>query len=67
MDKNYRSDILRAVHEGAVAMHEVGGISDARMKEYDKMCLTPEAPFSANEVRQKRAASPECARRKTLC
>jgi hypothetical protein len=44
MDKIYQSDILRAVYEGAVVMHEVGGISDARMKEYDKMCLVSEAP-----------------------
>jgi DNA-binding transcriptional regulator YiaG len=56
MDKNYRSDILRAVHEGAVAMYEVGGISDARMKEYDKMCLAPHIAHSVDKAHRTRPA-----------
>jgi DNA-binding transcriptional regulator YiaG len=44
MDKIYKSDVFRAIHEGAVDMYEVGGISDERMKEFDEMCLVAEAP-----------------------
>jgi DNA-binding transcriptional regulator YiaG len=43
MNRNiYKSDAFRAIHEGAVDMYEVGGISEARMKEFDEMCLIPE-------------------------
>jgi len=39
----YKSDIYEAIYEDALADYEVGAISEARMREYDKMCLTPEA------------------------
>jgi hypothetical protein len=37
-------------HQDAEAMHRLGFISDARMKEFDEMCLVPEpkAPKKAN-------------------
>jgi DNA-binding transcriptional regulator YiaG len=40
--KIYKSDAFRAIHEGAVDMYEVVGISEARMKEFDEMCFIPE-------------------------
>jgi len=39
----YKSEIYEAIYEDALADYEVGAISEARMREYDKMCLTPEA------------------------
>ena len=39
----YKSEALRAIHEGALADFEVGAISDARMGEYDEMCLVQES------------------------
>ena len=38
----YKSDILEMIHENATANFEIGAISEARMKEYDKMCLVKE-------------------------
>jgi DNA-binding transcriptional regulator YiaG len=43
MSKIYKSEAFRAIHEGAVAMYEVGAISEERMREYDRACLKPEA------------------------
>ena len=35
----YKSDILETIHENATANFEIGAISEARMREYDEMCL----------------------------
>jgi putative transcriptional regulator len=43
MGKIYKSEAFRAIHEGAVAMYEVGAISEERMREYDRACLKPGA------------------------
>jgi putative transcriptional regulator len=40
--RKYKSDIYEAVHEDAMADFEVGAISEARMREYDKLCLVQE-------------------------
>ena len=35
----YKSEAMEAVYEQAVAMYKTGGITEARMREYDEMCL----------------------------
>jgi DNA-binding transcriptional regulator YiaG len=35
----YKSEILEVLHENAVEMYKVGGITEASMREYDEMCL----------------------------
>ena len=42
MKKKYQSKILQAIHEDAKGMHELGIISDKRMREYDMECLVQE-------------------------
>jgi DNA-binding transcriptional regulator YiaG len=39
----YESDILEMLHETATEKFKLGFISEARMREYDESCLTPEA------------------------
>jgi DNA-binding transcriptional regulator YiaG len=39
----YESDIAEMVHENAMIDIKFGFISEARMREVDKLCLTPEA------------------------
>ena len=39
----YKSDIFETIHESATEKFHIGAISEARMHEYDEMCLTPEA------------------------
>ena len=35
----YKSEIFEVIHQDAVEMYKVGGITEARMQEYDKLCL----------------------------
>ncbi|MDR1147983.1 MAG: hypothetical protein LBK66_05065 [Spirochaetaceae bacterium] len=51
MSRKYESDILKMCHEEIIGLHEAGGISDERMKEFDEMCLVPEAPHVSRLVR----------------
>jgi len=39
----YKSDILEVIHENATANFEIGAISEAKMREYDEMCLTEDS------------------------
>jgi chromosomal replication initiation ATPase DnaA len=38
----YESDIAEMIHENATTNFKLGFISEARMREYDKMCLESE-------------------------
>jgi DNA-binding transcriptional regulator YiaG len=38
----YKSEIYEVVHNDAVEMFEIGAISKAEMKKFDKMCLVKE-------------------------
>jgi hypothetical protein len=39
----YQSKQLKAIHESAKDLFEIGAISAARMREYDVACLVPKA------------------------
>jgi DNA-binding transcriptional regulator YiaG len=39
----YESDILEMIHENAIIDFKLGLISEAEMREYDKLCLPEEA------------------------
>jgi len=39
----YKSEIYEVVHQDAVANFEVGAISEAKMREFDEMCLVQES------------------------
>ncbi|MDR1256777.1 MAG: hypothetical protein LBJ86_03440 [Spirochaetaceae bacterium] len=43
MEKKYKSKMLGVLHQDAIAMYEVGGITEERMREYDNACLVAEA------------------------
>jgi len=38
----YKSEICKVMHQDATADFEVGAISEARLREYDEMCLVKE-------------------------
>ena len=45
----YKSEIYEVIHQDAIADFEVGAISEARMMEYNEMCLVHE-PEIAHET-----------------
>ena len=49
MKTKYQSRILQAIHEDAKGMHELGIISDERMRYYDGECLVQE-PKTTDKV-----------------
>ena len=45
----YKSEILEVLHENAVEMYKIGGITEASMREYDEMCLaSPKAKYNVD-------------------
>jgi DNA-binding transcriptional regulator YiaG len=38
----YESDIAEMIHENATINFKLGFISEAKMREYDELCLSPE-------------------------
>jgi len=39
----YKSEIYEVVHQSAVEKFKIGAICEARMREYDRMCLAEES------------------------
>jgi len=39
----YESDIAEAIHENILAEFKLGLVSEAEMRKFDKLCLTPKA------------------------
>jgi len=35
----YESEALKVIHQDAKEMYKIGAITEARMREYDEMCL----------------------------
>jgi len=42
MNDKYESEMLQVIHEDMKGLHKLKIISDARMSEFDGMCLTQE-------------------------
>jgi len=40
--RKYKSEIYQVLHEDALANFEVGAISKARLREYEKQCFVDE-------------------------
>jgi len=41
--KKYKSEIYEVIHQDALANFEVGAISKARLREYEKFCFVEES------------------------
>jgi len=47
----YESKILKEMHQEAIEMYKLGGITEARMHEYDELCLkNPKIKKQASSV-----------------
>jgi DNA-binding transcriptional regulator YiaG len=53
-----KSEIYEVVHQDAKAMFEIGAISEAKMQEFDEMCLVegPETHLAENSLKTDRPA-----------
>jgi len=57
MHKAYVSDALAAIHETASDLQDAGLLDRQSMREFDKLCLTPVAQLTAEEVKAIREAA----------
>ncbi len=52
-----KSDAFAAIHASAKAMHKVGAIDKATMRDFDATCLSVPPAFTPEAVRQLREAN----------
>lgn len=50
IERGYRSDALRSLHEVAEDLHAVGAIDKTTMRRFDVSCLTPAEPLSPQAI-----------------
>ena len=48
--RKYKSDAYEAIHEDAMALFEVGAISEAELREFDEDCLVQESEPAYGET-----------------
>jgi putative transcriptional regulator len=53
----YRSERLEVLHNAARALHRVGAIDKATMRDFDATCLTLVEQLSAKEIQRMRVAA----------
>lgn len=51
MSKQYRSEVLAAIHKIIQALNEVGAIDKKTMRHFDEACLTPIEPLTAVQIK----------------
>jgi len=50
MSKVYKSDMMRALHEGVSDLFDSGLVDKATMRRFDERCLTPAEPMSGADI-----------------
>jgi len=52
-----KSEILEAVHETAIGLHQAGVMDVVTMREFDRLCLPPIPSLEAEQIKQIRESS----------
>ena len=52
----YKSDAFEAIHGSARALHRVGAIGKATMRDFDETCLSPLPVFGPRDIQRLREA-----------
>ncbi len=55
--QTYKSDAFEAIHGSARALHRVGAIDKATMREFEETCLSPVPVFAPRDIRRLREAN----------
>ena len=53
----YKSDAFAAIHASAKALHKVGAIDKATMRDFDASCLSTPPAFTPRDIQQLREAN----------
>jgi putative transcriptional regulator len=49
--RKFKSDVFEAIHESASALHRIGAIDKATMREFDESCLAVPAPLAPKQIK----------------
>lgn len=55
--KSYKSDAFAAIHASARALHKVGAIDKATMRDFDTSCLSALPAFTPEDIQHLRKAN----------
>jgi putative transcriptional regulator len=50
--RKFRSDAFEAIHTSASALHRVGALNKATMRQFDKSCLVALPVMAPNEIKR---------------
>lgn len=50
--KKFKSDAFEAIHESALALHSVGAIDKATMREFDEACITKTPIYKPTQIKK---------------
>lgn len=53
----YKSDAFGAIHDSARALHRVGAITKATMRDFDAACLAAPPAYTAKDIQRLREAN----------
>ena len=52
MKKKFKTDAFEAIHESALALHSVGAIDKATMRQFDEACLVKTPIYEAKPIKK---------------
>ena len=55
--RKFKTDAFEAIHASAVALHKVGAIDKATMREFDESCLVVPPKIEPKQIKQIREAT----------
>jgi len=50
--KKFKSDAFEAIHESALALHSVGAIDKATMREFDEACIAKTPNYKPTQIKK---------------
>lgn len=52
MKRKFKSDAFEAIHESAMALHSVGAIDKATMREFDEACIVKTPIYKPMQIKK---------------
>ena len=55
--QKFKSDVLKAIHTSASALHKVGAVNKATMREFDASCIATVSAIAPQQIKKIREAA----------
>ena len=55
--QKFKSDVLKAIHTSASALHKVGAVNKATMREFDASCIATISAIEPEQIKKIREAA----------